>query len=322
MSDTTGQGQETGTASGAASQPAPIAIPEGIAAALGQPSASPAAPSGGQTGQQTQQQQEYQPSELMQGLLKGVPPEQQAVLEPYIKQWDAGVTRRFTELQSRYQPYDSVIEQGVSPEDLEDAIGLAQVFYQNPLALKQIIEQNYGQGTGPGAGQQAPAGEEFEELHPAVKQFIEGQQSQLGEMRSVMEKMAETFVQQRDQQTAAQEDEALDGYLGLLRTELGDFDEDFVLAKMEKGMDGKEAVEAYQSAVQSGINQRLGAGGQQNGGLNFGPTGQIAPSAAVPPVLSGGSYAPKQRSITEATPGEVKDLVQQILDQANQTDQT
>jgi hypothetical protein len=309
VSDTQGQGQETGTAQGGSSEPAPIEIPAGLAEAAGVPTQQPAQ----QQGTQQQGQDQYTPSELVAGLLKGVPPEQQAALEPYIKQWDAGVTRQFQQLQSQYSPYNQFIEAGVDPETIDIALQLADLYESNPQGLADLIYKNHGGGQGPGAQQQAAGGDQFENLHPDVQNFINSQQSQLAEMRQLMGAVAQNMTQAQQQQAQQAEDEQLDQYMGLLQQQFGDFDEDYVLAKMERGMDGADAVQAYQQLLQQGVNQSRSAAG--GGGL-FGANGQ---AAQVPPIVSGGSHSPMKRSITEASDAETAALVQQLLDSQNKT---
>ena len=75
---------------------------------------------------ESQPEKPTQPQQTQQTLgsdfLKSVPEEQRGALEPFVKQWDAGVTRRFQELQSQYAPYRSLLDSGVDPTDVQNAL--------------------------------------------------------------------------------------------------------------------------------------------------------------------------------------------------------
>src|SRR6516164_6951134 len=88
---------------------------------------------------QGQGQPQGQPSEysLAEGFLGRVPQEHRSIIEPYVKQWDAGVTRRFAELHSQLQPYTELGDL----ETLQAAAGLAQMLEENPYQVYGILHQ-------------------------------------------------------------------------------------------------------------------------------------------------------------------------------------
>lgn len=257
---------------------------------------------GQQNGQQTQgngegQGQQAQPDAaqgLAEGFLGRIDPAHRTIVEPYVKQWDAGVTRRFQELHGQLQPYQELGD----PEMLSQAAQLYEMIDTDPERVVQLIQEALGQGDQQSAGldtQQAPQGLEQGDqgqtpgLPPEITQ-------QLNTMQQVLEALAQRTLDGDTQQQEQQEDQQLDQYFGLLQQEFGEFDEDFVIAKMMAGMDGEQAVQAYQNAIQGQVNKR----------------GQGAPN--VPPILSGGGSVPAEtQRISQASNKEVKSLIANIL---------
>lgn len=224
-------------------------------------------------------------------FLGNVPEEHRSILEPYVKRWDAGVTRRFQELHSQYRPYE---ELGADPETLRQAYSLMEQINTNPQSVYQALaealeyddpsEQGFDGYNGQGYGEQSPGlPPEFQQTQEAVAAIAE-------------------FIldQQRTQQEQA-EDAELDNYLSNLKQEFGvDFDEDYVLAKMYKGMDGAAAVKSWMNAMQQMINQQ-------------------APVYNTPPVLGGGGQVPMEaQRVTDLDRKDVKNLVAAIMQNQSQ----
>ncbi len=250
-------------------------------------------------------QQEAEPvlSDFAQGVLKDITdPAERAIMAKYLPSWDAGVTRRFQQVQSTYAPIQPLLEDGLTVDDLEVASKLYLMLDQDPQGVIDMLTQSLGGAGGSGPGQQQqtpPLGSDLVD-QPTVQLPPEMQQ-QFQQIQQFMEHQALQAQQQELLLTAQQEDEALDQYLGLLRQEKGvDFDEDFVLAKMAAGVDGAEAVDAY---------IKLTGGVQQ----------QATPAPAAPPVLSGGPASVGTAPVTAASDAERKALVTQMLAQAQAT---
>lgn len=288
-----GQGQSGG---GGDAQAATVAALGGSGSNGQQASGQPSGDGDGQ-GQQTQQSQGTQG--LAEGFLGRVNPAHRAIVEPYVRQWDAGVTRRFQELHGQLQPYQQLGD----PETLSQAMQLYEMIDTNPEQVVALIQEAIGQGqeqtpvpaeqqVAP-QGQQEPQGQEAPGIPPEVAQ-------QLNTMQQVLEALAQRVLDADSSQQEAQEDQQLDQYFELLKQEFGDFDEDYVIAKMLAGMDGEQAVQAFQQSIQGRVNER-------------------AQSPNIPPILSGGGSVPTEtQRISSAPRSDIKNLVTNILAQAQQ----
>lgn len=240
---------------------------------------------------------------LASDFLQRVDEADRATVEKYVKQWDAGVTRRFQELHGQYEPYKALGE----PEQLQQAIAVMQLLEEQPQAIYQILLEDiqngaeWAQALQQAGGQQqqqnsegAPdASQSFQGLPPEVK-------AQLDEQQRILEQLAQIVVGDKTAQQQAAEDAALEQYMSNLKTEFGEFDENYVLALMEGGMDGAEAVKSFQSLLQQHINQAFS--GQQ-----------------VPVPLSGGGAPPQQQQkVTELGKRDVRDLVAGLMSATTQ----
>lgn len=269
-------GGDAGTGTASDSGGTPQGTPEGQGQSQGTPPLGAVEPAG---------------SSLGDDFLSRVDPAHRPILEPYVKQWDAGVTRRFQQLQSQLQPYQSL---GLPADELQAAVQTYQLLDQSPEVLYNILKQHLeaeGGAGDQGQGGQIPEGD-LGDLQ-GVPQVL---QDQMKEMRSALEVMAQHILGQQQSTQQQSEDAQLDQYLNLLKDEFGEFDEDFVVAKMAKGMDGEEAVKAFLKVA--------GRAPGQGGGR--------------PPmqVLAGGGSAPTDiQSVKNASSGDVKNLVASLLQQ-------
>lgn len=302
MSDQASQGSSEGTAQSSAEQ-----VTTMLQNAQQGPGTTESQGQSSQPPETSQQQGQQAPAEgsstLSSDFLKDVPEEHRAILEPYVKKWDAGVTRRFTELHSRIDPYRPILDQGIDPTDLTNAVQIYQLLDTNPNYLYQLLkselEPQQGQQGQQGQGE---LGEEEEfQLPPQYQQ-------KLDQLTAVVEALAQNTISATQAQQQAAEDKQLEDYLGLLKQEKGDFDEEFVLSRMFKGMSGADAVDAWNALIQ----ERLNAAGNGEGA-------PPVPGSQNPPILSGGGTVPVTTdNIGTAESKDVKGLVAQMLANAQQ----
>lgn len=227
-------------------------------------------------------------------------------VEPVIKKWDAGVTRRFQELHSQLKPYQELGD----PETLTEAQQLWELLNERPEDVYKGLAEALGYGTQ--SGQQGPVPQQPGQTPQQQQQTPEGLtqqqqqqflqlppeiQQQLEQQGKITEHLAQAYLEDQKAKQQAQEDQELESYLGNLKTEFGDFDEDYVLAKMLNGMDGAKAVKAYQKAVQ----KELAAHKSQN----------------APTILSGGGQVGQETvDVGQASSKDVKSLVAGLMAQA------
>jgi hypothetical protein len=265
----------------------------------GQGSGSPQAgaqqqQSGGDSGGQQQQQQQGESDySLASQFLDRVDPAHRAVVEPYVKQWDAGVTRRFQELHSQYQPYAQLGD----IESLQQAVGIAQMLDENPWQIYGILHeslmgqqppqdfgqqqgfqqqqfpqqqfpptgqmngQQYGQQYG-GQQQSNPFGQQQQGLSDQG-QIPEAVQQELGQLKQIVTTLAQHVIQGTQEKTQAEEDAELDQFVQGLHDEFGDFDERFVLGQIVSGMNPDDAIKSWNDTISTHVQTHV----QKNNGV-------------------------------------------------------
>lgn len=251
---------------------------------------------------------EYSPSDYADGFLKDVPEEHRSLLEPYIKKWDAGVTRRFQDLNSKVKPYQDA---GIDPEALPQVAELWTMLNDNPKDLYDILAevlQDEISGAGAGNNGQLPVGNQGEAQNLSGNegsfQVPPELQQQLSQHNEVLNTLAQYILGQEESKKISAEDVEFDNYLGLLKEEFGDFNEEYVVMKIANGMDGGEAVKEWQSVIQEQINAS-GAG-----------------RTHLPPLLSGAGGVPvEQQSVRNLSRADTKKLVAETLARAAQAQQ-
>ena len=237
-------------------------------------------------------------------------------LEPHVKRWDAGVTRKFQELHSQLKPFQELGEY----EQLSEAAQLYEILNSRPEdlynALAKSLGYNVQQGQ-PGTQSQTPQQQGYgnqQQYNP--QQQMPGQnggltqqqyaqlppevQNQLQQHNQILTTLAEHYLNEQKTEQQRKEDEELDNYLQNLKDEFGDYDEQFVLAKMSAGVDGAKAVKQYQKE----LKKRIAAQNSEQA-----PTG----------ILGGGGQVPQENvNVAELGGNDVKKLVAGLMSQAQQ----
>lgn len=235
------------------------------------------------------------PDSLANPFLNNIPEQDRQIVAKYIKDWDAGVTRKFQEIHSQYQPYK---ELGASAEEIQAAYNIYQQLNSDPKAFYQALAD----ALGPDLEEQ---GQRTPQVNPAFQGLPEEFQAEYQQTRKAVEALAQYILDQQDQQKQQAEDAELDNYIKTLRDKHGDFDEEFVLTKMyTSNMDGEQAIAAWKQAMQNYINQ---VGGVQRDGSQ----------PAFKPLHGGGSVPNEEaKKITELSKKETKNLVAELMRQS------
>jgi len=220
-------------------------------------------------------------------FLSKVAEAERPILQKYLPEWDKNVQVKFREYQdtqSQYEPWQDFLNQGYDPDYVAQTIQLAQLLENNPQAVYEALVQQYNFGNNQEEEQNL---EEEEEIPAWAKQ-----------QQEALSAMAEIILAQREELEMDQADEELESYLDSLKEEFGEFDEDYVTALIGEGIDGEEAVNRYNRAVQSQLEKINGA---NNGAPLILSSGGGLPSEPIDP----GSLDSKQ----------VKDIVTKLLQQ-------
>lgn len=188
-------------------------------------------------------------------FLKNVNPADRPVLERYLKDWDANVTRRFQAIHDQYRPYKNLGD----VETIQSAMSVYNMLGSDPMQIYRLLEtelaeelsqQGSGQQPQP-VVQQGEGGphEVWGNLPPAAVE-------KLGQFEQLLTAIAQRLIDGDQQKKKADDDAHLESTLERLRSQFGEFDEEYVLSKMFRGMKPEEAVQAYKQFVTSVVSQQ------------------------------------------------------------------
>jgi hypothetical protein len=251
--------------------------------------------------------------------LNNIPEAFRGQIEPVFKQWDADVTKRFQGVQSEVAPYRELIQQ-YDPQSLQQAVQLAELMQADPGQVYQALGATYpelagGQNTG-GQQNQGVQGQQFQQQTPSfdaeeyglppqlMQQFVQ-QQQQIQQFQEAQQQQAQLLelistgmIQEHQQREEAQQMQQFEQLLGNLKQQYGDYDQDYVLAKIAGGMDPAAAVQDYRGKFSQAVSQQAA---QQH-----------------PQILtSGGGLPSTQIDPNKLNSQDTKNLVQQLIAQAN-----
>lgn len=240
-------------------------------------------------------------SSFVQDLLKDAPKEHVSILEPYLKKFDAGVTRRFQDLNNRYKPYNDL---GWDEDTVSQMAEVYRVLNEEPERLYEALRDALELGeeeAQSGLSEESQPDQDFQGLPVEVQQQLQQQQQ-------VLEALAQWVIHQDTQTTVAMEDQEFESYMGLLKEEFGDFDEKYVTAMIANGTDGEAAVKQWQAMAQ----EILQKANQATEGL---------PPAVLSSAGGGAVAQPEPQSLGSVDSKDIRQLITNVMTQANQAGQ-
>lgn len=243
------------------------------------------------------------------GYLKGVPEQYHGQLLDGFKRTDGHWQNKLNEAQSQYTPWKPIAERYELPY-VQAATAFMDAIQQNPAEVVPWLAKEFGVEVAQQAAQQAQSqpGQQWGQdqggaddwrtnVPPELLQRID----RMDEVERLAMLNAQAFTEAQQRQQMNEEIADFDRHLGDLRQKHGDFDMDWVLAKLGSGeFDSPEkAVSAYKSWEQQIVAQ--------------------AAQRRVPTLLnSGGGYQSNQVDPSNMSPKDTRALVAQIVAQANQ----
>jgi hypothetical protein len=201
--------------------------------------------------------------------------EVQPNLTPVLEKWDQNVQKRF----ESYKPYERYVRDGVDPQVIEYGMNLMNKIDSNDGAMEvfgqlgQYLESQGLLSTEDDEYEEEEDGEfDYDSLPPQLRR-------ELDELRGAYGTLAEHNLMQQQQKIEAQEDAALDAELSKLRSQQGDFDDEWVLAKMVNGYSAEDAVTSYHEWLDKTLQGRnkTPAYRPMGGGGDFPSSGQVSP---------------------------------------------
>jgi hypothetical protein len=198
-------------------------------------------------------------------LLSALPQEYHEKVTPVLTKWDQGVQKRFETVQSEWEPWKKY-KDTYKPEEIDWGLSLAQSLANDPKATYEAIGEYLKNTVGvdvsssstanpSGQGQQEPTA-----VPDPVAQELATYKQQLDLVsRAILAK------EQQDREAAAERQ--LDLELNAAKDKYGEYDERFVLARLQAGDSVDQAVQAYHAIAEEAAKrarprfQFLGAGG-------------------------------------------------------------
>lgn len=169
-------------------------------------------------------------------LLGVVPSQLHSQVTPHLSKWDQNYQKSINEVHSQYEPWKKYQEGGVSPDDVDYALGLLNALSENPNEVIKALQEWVGAENPEQQGQlnQTPQQQNLNGLedddpilnHPKVR-----------EMNEALNTMAQIILSGREKEQQAAADEELETDLAALKEAHGEFDEDLVLALASQGED-------------------------------------------------------------------------------------
>jgi hypothetical protein len=194
--------------------------------------------------------------DLSSGFLKDVEEADRAVLEKYLPKWNGQVTKRFQDIHGQYAPYKQI---GMDPDTLKSAAWLYSQLDSDPVDMYKKIHKalkESGMWEDPEGNDEQPVGgnqQQLPEFDGIPKEFLDQFQS----MRDELAQLRETTTGFIGSQQEQQEEALLDNVLNQMHTQLGDFDDEWILTRLARGKSPQEAFTEYTAFVEKiGGNNR------------------------------------------------------------------
>jgi hypothetical protein len=241
-------------------------------------------------------------SEFAQGILKDVPEEHREILQPYLTKWDAGTTRRFQDLHNQYKPYADL---GWDTETTQQMAEVYRVLNEEPEKMYQALREALAIEDGKEQTPPSEAGSQTDQVFQGIPPELT---EQLTQQQQVLEALAQYVLGEQNTRAESVVDKEFEDYMGLLKKEFGEFDEQYVTMAVANGIDGEAAVRQWQSMAQEIINKASQA------------------TAGLPPAMlssaGGGAVAQAEpQKLGSYDSRDIKNLIANVITQANSAGQ-
>lgn len=181
-------------------------------------------------------------------LLSSIPEDAHSKVIPHLRSWDSGVQQKLQQVHSDYADYKYLRENQISGEDTRIALGILRAIQEDPKSVYDSLAQSYGFGIPPEQGKP--------EIPEALKNVPPEVMEQISQLQGGYETMAQILLQKQQEEQAAQADMQLEQEMSALKQKHGNFDEGYVLAYMQQGLSGDQAVAAYNQMVDNLLAER------------------------------------------------------------------
>jgi hypothetical protein len=184
-------------------------------------------------------------------FLNKIPVEDRAVVARYIKEWDAGVTKKFQEYSGKLKPYEAL-----GPyEELQKYIGFAKGFERDPELVFRKMWQGLQEHYGDDAEQEIMRILELEAEQMSDEQEYEedGQPDPNEVFQNNVSQELEELREWRNnfeaQQQSAEENAQLDSVLNAMHTRFGDFDDNWILVRLAEHGNVEQSIKEWNAMI-------------------------------------------------------------------------
>lgn len=236
-------------------------------------------------------------------VLEKLPPSFHPAITPHLQEWDKNFNTKLAEVQQRYEPYKSFVDNNVTADDIQMALNIVKEIDTNPQQFYQQMQDYFGFGAGQGQQQQQSPATQTQEpdfglggiqaddellQNPKIQELMQNQQA-----------LAQAVLAQREQAQLEQHNRQIEADLAEIKQTNPNVDE-LMLFRIAtgQGVDLKQAATILNQYNESVLTASR----------------QVAPPA--PPVFNpagGGVPAAQQPDPAKLNGRETKNLVAEIL---------
>lgn len=208
-------------------------------------------------------------------VLNLLPEQFHPVVTPAFQKWDQSAQSRIEAANAelkQFEAYKPYVEHGIDAGELEQGLRLLYEINNNPQNVYQALQEAYKFGQTETPTIKEPEGDDsLSNLPPEIMEKLQNHDG-------VLNAVAQIVLNDAQAKQDAAADAALDKEIADLKEKHGDFDEDYILAKMQLGMSGDEAAASYKALVQRITPQPFAPSVLGSSGGNGIPSNAIDPT--------------------------------------------
>lgn len=214
------------------------------------------------------------PNPAWNDALSVIPEQFHSQVTPIFQQWDSAAQQKIESVNKAlqdFEEYKPFVEHGISAQELEQGIRLMYELNNNPQNVYEALAKAYNFGGDGLSSETEGDGDDSEDS---------ADDPRYAELQNHLELVSQIVLNDAQAKQAAQADMELDKELEDLKSQYGDYDERYVLALMQNGMSGEEAVQSFielknSMSPKSFAPNILGGGSSSGAGL---PSNAIDPT--------------------------------------------
>lgn len=218
------------------------------------------------------------PNPAWNDVLSVIPQELHDQVTPHFQNWDKAAQSRIESVNSTYEPFKPLVDNGIGYQDVEQGLQLMYQLNTDPQGFLAAMTEAYGNQN----PQQQQASQE-----PANNEENVFQDPRFDQLQQGLDIVAQTILQQQEAKLAAEADAEIDSELNQLKQKHPGISEEFALSLMVNGFDVNQVGEHWQNVSQNILQQTPRPFAPSVMGNNGGGAG--LPSQAIDPTkLTGG----------------------------------